>query len=159
GAEVLVAQGQAEVGDDGPAAGVEEDVGRLDVAVDQAALVGVVQGLGDLGDEVGRGRGGKPALPQPPGQVRPFDQVRDGETQPVGGAADVVDGDDAGVVQAGEDAGLGQVGIGLLGGSQAVAVRHLDGDGPAQGVVVAPVDDAEAAGAQAADDPVAAEVA
>jgi hypothetical protein len=35
--------GQAEVGDPEAAVGVEQQVGRLDVTVDQAALVGVVQ--------------------------------------------------------------------------------------------------------------------
>ena len=43
--------GQAEVGDVGLALGVEQDVGRLQVAVQDAALVGVVDGLGDLGDQ------------------------------------------------------------------------------------------------------------
>ena len=45
--------GDAEVGQDGAIA-VEEDVGRLDVAVDHAAGVGVIEGGADLGDEVDR---------------------------------------------------------------------------------------------------------
>src|SRR5439155_24786435 len=54
GAELLLAQGLAEIADVGPARGVEQDVGRLDVAVDDAVLVGVVQGLRD-GDDHGYG--------------------------------------------------------------------------------------------------------
>ena len=40
--------GQAEVGDPDRAVGVEQEVRRLDVAVQDAVLVGVVEGLGDL---------------------------------------------------------------------------------------------------------------
>src|SRR5262249_60804925 len=40
------ALGQSEVGDLGPAVGVEQDVGRLEVAVDDAGLVGGVGGAG-----------------------------------------------------------------------------------------------------------------
>ena len=47
--------GQAEVGDPEAAAGVEQQVGRLDVAVDDAERVGVVQGLGRLDAQLGHG--------------------------------------------------------------------------------------------------------
>ncbi len=52
--------GQAEVGDLGLAGGIEEDVARLEVAVEQAALVGVVDGVGHLGHQQGRGPGFSP---------------------------------------------------------------------------------------------------
>ena len=45
-AEVLLPQGQAEIGHERLAAGVEQDVARLDVPMDQPLLVGVVQRLG-----------------------------------------------------------------------------------------------------------------
>ncbi len=54
---VGVALGEAEVGDVRPALAVEEDVRRLDVAVDDAVVVGVLQGVGHLGDELGRPAG------------------------------------------------------------------------------------------------------
>src|SRR5579871_866745 len=44
--EFLLPQGQPEVGHVGLAAAAEEDVGRLDVAVDQPLGMGVVQCLG-----------------------------------------------------------------------------------------------------------------
>ena len=53
-AEVLVLEGQPEVGDAGFARGVDQDVGGLDVPVDQPPGVGVMQGLGDGGDQFRR---------------------------------------------------------------------------------------------------------
>ena len=52
-AEVFVSQREAEIGDAWFASFVEEDVGWLDVAVDQAFGVGVVEGVRDSGDQAG----------------------------------------------------------------------------------------------------------
>ena len=46
--------GHAQVGQLGDAVGRQDDVGRLHVAMDQAALVGVLQRLGDLQDDLHR---------------------------------------------------------------------------------------------------------
>ena len=73
-AVVLEAAGQAEVGDVGPALAVEQDVGRLQVAVEDAAQVGVVDGAGTprpsvapprpgrCGTGRGAGRGRRPSI-------------------------------------------------------------------------------------------------
>ena len=53
-AEVLVLEGKAEVGDEGLARGVDQDVGGLDVPVDQASGMGVMKGFGDGGDQFRR---------------------------------------------------------------------------------------------------------
>src|SRR5581483_2339143 len=50
---VVGVAGQAEVGDPDDALVVEEQVGRLDVAVDDAAGVGVGEAVGGLGADVG----------------------------------------------------------------------------------------------------------
>ena len=54
-AGVGVELGQAEVGDPDVAAAVDQQVGRLDVAVDDAELVGVLQRLGRLRRQPGDG--------------------------------------------------------------------------------------------------------
>ena len=158
GSEVHVAQRQAEVGHHGSALFVEQDVGRLDVAVDQAATMGVVQGLGHLGDEGHRFRAGRPGLPQPGPQILAGDELGDHVAEAVGGTAHVVDGHDARVVQGRQHAGLGQVGLDVGRGGDAVAVRHLDGHVALEVVVMGLVDHAEGAGAEPGRDAVAAQV-
>ena len=158
GAEVHIAQRQAEVCHHGPALFVEQDVGRLDVAVDQAAAVGVVQGFGHLGDEGCRFRAGGPGLPQPGPQILAGDELGNHVAEAVGGPAHVVDGHDARVVQGRQHAGLGQEGLDVGRRGDAVAVRHLDGHVALQVVVVGLVDHAEGAGAEPGRDAVAAQV-
>ena len=50
-------------------------------------------------------------MPKGFGQVGALDEPGDDERQAVLGPADVVNGDDVGVVEAGEDAGLGEVAL------------------------------------------------
>src|SRR5207247_831544 len=71
-------------------------VRRLDVAVDDAVAVGVVQGVGDPGDQLRRLAEAQPAALEPLGQADPAHQLRD-DVERLAVAADVVDGDDAGV--------------------------------------------------------------
>ena len=61
-AEVLILEGEPEVGDAGFARCVDQDVGGLDVPVDQPSGVGVMQCVGDGGDQFRR---------IPEGQVEP----------------------------------------------------------------------------------------
>jgi hypothetical protein len=79
GAEVLLAQRQAEVRHHRLALAVDQDVRRLDVAVDQVALMRVVQGLGSPADDLRRLRGTRPALPQSVRQIAAFDELGDAE--------------------------------------------------------------------------------
>ena len=84
----------------------------LDVTVDNAPRVSVVQGLGD---------GRRPARPtrrrradllsSTLGQVVALDKLRDDEATAVLGAPDVVDRHDVGVIEARDDACLFQVGL------------------------------------------------
>jgi hypothetical protein len=107
---VLVLERQPEIGQVRPAQGIEQDVGRLDIAVDQPVSVGVMQCFGDPGDELGRipERG---TAPRHPGrQVAPLDVVRDHEAEAVVGAPDIVDRHDVGMIQPGENPRVQKVG-------------------------------------------------
>ncbi len=81
---------------------VKEDVGRLDVAVDDAAVVGVLQGLTDV-DRPGQGLGDGERAPgervQRPSDHEVHGQEKDSAAVEVGGAV-VPDGDDVRVGQA-----------------------------------------------------------
>ena len=83
--------------------------------MDQAPRVGVVQRLGDRRHQLRRLPEGRPALPQPLRQVAALDVLGDDVAEAVVGPAHVVDRDDVRVVELGEGAGLGQVGLDVLG--------------------------------------------
>ncbi len=53
-ADVFFLESQPEVGQTGDAAGVDQDVGRLDVAMEQVVGMGVMQGVGQGGDQLRR---------------------------------------------------------------------------------------------------------
>ena len=70
--------GDPEVGDVDPAVAADEDVRRLDVAVDDAAVVGDLEGAGDVGgDAGGLARGEGPVLAQDRGEVLALDELHD----------------------------------------------------------------------------------
>src|SRR4029453_17071105 len=86
----------------------EQDVARLDVAVDQAAGVGGVEGPGPLVEDREGSAGVQGALGlKDPAQVGGMD-VAHGEIQPASVLAGAVDGDDVGVVDGGGDPHLAE---------------------------------------------------
>ncbi len=154
--------GDPEVGDAGAAVGGQDQVARFDVAVDDSHPVGVVEGDGDIGDDAGRfGRpeavsGGQDLL-----EVPSFDVLHRDEEHP-GRAVltDIVDGDDAGVVEA-------ACGLRLPEESFAELVGDLGVDIEPQGLerhhavderVAGEIDDAHGAPAERLDDLVATDV-
>ena len=103
---VLDEAGQSQVGHLGDPVGSDQDIARLDVAVDQAALVGVFQPQGRLDDHLGRLLHGQRALP--PHQLPQVgaghvlgDQVMD-----VAVVAGIVGADQVGMIQQGLGADL-----------------------------------------------------
>ncbi len=97
--------GQAEIEQVGFAAGIDDDVRRLQVAMDDAGLVGVVEGIGDLlADARGLLEGEGMDL-DPIVELGTVDKVADDEDTSAD-VADLVHGDDARMVQAGGCAGL-----------------------------------------------------
>ena len=97
--------GQAEVGDLGTTVGGQEDVGRLEVAVDDPLHMGGVDGAGEDADGP-RGLSDvlRPAI-DVGGETASVDEF-EGEVREAADLADVVDLDDVGVLEAGEGLGL-----------------------------------------------------
>ena len=149
--------GQAEVHDDRLAAPVEHDVGRLQVAVDDPVVVGVLHGPGDACGRSGRPRRGSRNRPGPTRRGERF-ASNEGHGQEVGAVdlADVVDGADVGVLEGGGRLGLADE---PGGGGRAVAGQagDLEGDRAVEDCVVGQVDGPHAAGPERGADPVAAE--
>ena len=81
--------------------------------------------------------------------------LSDDEAQAVLGAAYIMNRYDMWVIQAGEDAGLGQIRFGVFRLGKAMTVRHLDGHLPFQFVIVGQVNCSETALAQEFQHPVA----
>src|SRR5205814_543651 len=86
----------------------QEDVLRLDVAVDDAALVGGVQAAADLADDFdGRLQGQAPDLLQAVVEVHAVQKLHHDEGSAVIGAVKVHDPDDIGVLQRAGGGGFG----------------------------------------------------
>ena len=126
----------AEVGQLGVPIRRQQHVVRLDVTVHDAALVRVGEGRGHLhGDRERLGERQAPLERDALVQVVPVDELADDERAPVRLAA-VDDGDDAGVREQGERAGLALEAIDRVGRLQTPRVQELDGHGAAELLVV-----------------------
>ncbi len=151
--------GEAEVEHLHRAVAGELDVGGLQVAVDDTALVGVLEGLGDLAGDRQRLVERQRAARQPIGQGRALDQLHDQEAERRGRVRRLegVEHGDARVVERGQDLGL------ALEAAQPVGVggdrlgQHLDRHLAVEPRVARPVDLAHAAGAERGEDFVGAE--
>ncbi len=132
--------------------GVDEDVRRLDVAVDEAGRVGGVEGGGDTGEQ-GGGAIGVEAVPggEAGGEVAAADQPHRDE-HPALGLPGLEDGDDVGVVEVARDRRLAE--DALPGRLVPATVEDLQRDGAAAGVDSA-MDGAHRGAADELDEPVA----
>ncbi len=139
--------GQAEVGDVRAAFPVDQYVGRLEVAVEDAVLMGVVDGPADEGETAGRVARFHRAVGQHAGQGPTLHQ-RHGEVGPAVALAGVVDGDDVGMVEEGGGADFRLEAGKVFRRGELAAQDHLQGDGALEAAVPGPVDDAHAAAAQ-----------
>ena len=147
-ADILLAQRQAEVGDVRFRRRIQKNVSRLDVAVDQALAMGIVQRLRDGRDQVSCLRNGKRRLLHPFRQRLSLDKLRDDVARKFLGAADIVNRDNIRVIEAGDGARFGEIRFGILGIQDEFAMGNLDRDQALQSVVAGQIDDAEAALAQ-----------
>ncbi len=133
---------------------VDEDVGRLDVAVDEPGDVRGVEGGGDLAADVEHPVGAEAALlAQDRGEVRPGD-VLHGDVEQAVDLARVVDRDDVGMRERGGDARLAQEALAEVRVVGQIGRDDLQRGAAAQGLVLGQVDDAHAAPTDAVLDPV-----
>jgi hypothetical protein len=126
----------------------DQDVRRLDVAVQDPLTVREGEARGDLGRVVDRDRfGDRTLLAQDLGEALPVDQLHHDEIR-LALAPEVVDVDDVGVRELGD--GLRFVGKAphevLIGGE--LIAQHLDGDAPPQEQIGPAVDDRHPADAE-----------
>ena len=151
------AAGEAEVEDLDEAAVGEHDVGGLEVAVEDAEVVGGGEAVGGLDaggeDELEAGGAfGDELVEGLAGDVLHDDVGFFAVAVFGGGFADVVDGADVGVVDGGGEAGFAELGGAHLLGGEVAALEELEDDGALEEGVVGEVDDAAAAGADLADE-------
>jgi hypothetical protein len=136
---VVEEAGDAEVADLEGAVGVQQEVGGLDVAVDDALRVRRGEPRGRLGGQIGHPAGGQRARRgQHPGEAVALDQLHH-QVQPVVVLAEVEHADQVRVVETPGGLGLqaepgGRRGVGVLGEQQ------LDGHRSGERLVVRPPD-------------------
>jgi hypothetical protein len=122
--------GETEIGETGFVA-VEEDVGRLEVAVEDALGVGGGEGDGDFAEERGGLAGREGPLAETVGEVAAVDVVHR-EIRVRGGAAGIVDGDDVRVAEAGDGLGFAEKTHFQIGGGALAEREGFEGDDAAE---------------------------
>jgi hypothetical protein len=119
---------QAEVHEMRPALQIEQDVGRLDVAMNDAVLVGVRERLADLGDQLGGLAKVRAARRQAPRQCRAGDELLDQVPGAVARLACIVQRHDPGVLELGGATGLAQEAIHIIPTREPPSAEDLDGN-------------------------------
>ena len=138
----------------GPGRRGEDDVVGLDVAVEDAAVVGVLGGVGQRGGP-GRGRAvrhGRVLGLEPLAEAGPGAELGGDEVAERPELAGVEDADDVGMVEPGGGLGLAEEAADVVGAEHALGQGHLEGDLAAQEPVAAADDEAEAARAEVLED-------
>lgn len=138
--------GDAEVGDLHASAGVEEDVFGLDIAVEDAFLVGVLKCVADFWDDGEGFGGGEFAHAHGLAKVEAIDEFHD-EVIEAAGVAEVMDHDDIRMIEAGEDAGFAHEALREVRISAEFFGEKLEGDFAAEMELARFIDEAHAAAA------------
>ena len=137
--------GQAEIHQVRPSQGIDHDVARFDVTVQQALAVDVLQGIGQ-GSDPRRCRSMIGALPpQPFRQIHARNELRDGKKRRLRRAAHVVDRNDMRMIDGGVQTGFAMKRLHIQRRPQAFGVRHFHGNEAVQLFVARQQDLAEAA--------------
>ena len=141
--------GDPEIGDERGAVPREQDVLGLDVAVDDAVLVGVVERARGLGGDAEGVFERELALAAEPVAQRFALDERHGEPQLAGRFAGVEHGQDVGMLEPGGEVDLALEALGAERGGK-LGEEDLEGDGPVVAEVVREIDDRHAAAAELA---------
>ena len=144
--------GDAEVGDHGLPAR-QHDVLRLDVAMDDAVLVGVLQGAADFAGDLERGVERKLLFPREPLPERLALGERHHVVEQAVGLSRVVERENVGVLERRGDLDLAEEPLAAEDGRQ-LGLEQLDGDPPAVLQVLGEKDDRHPAVAELPLDPV-----
>ncbi len=148
---------QAEVQQLDLPARADQDVGRLDVAVHDAARVGVAEAGADLQEDAhALGQGDRRLALDQRAQVVALEQLH-GHVEPPVGLVHVVDADDVGMAQLADRLDLATEALVQLFLGGELLGEHLERHRPAQGQVAGAVDHAHGAFAQLVEDLVTAE--
>lgn len=137
--------GEAEVGELGLAVGVDEDVAGFDVAVDDAAAVGEVDGVADLMEDLDGATGGEEVFADEVEDIAAVDQFHD-EDAVFLDDGEFEDGGDVRVDEAGHGLGLGAEAVDGFAVAAGVWREDFDGDGAVEVALEACVDCAHATG-------------
>ncbi len=119
--------GQAEVGDSRVSVPVEQDIGRLEVAVNDPALVGVADGIGDACNQLGRLAGRQWPAGERLGKALALNEAH-GEVVLASVLADFVDRHDPGMVQVGGRLRFNLEAAYILGVGKLAGEDHFQGD-------------------------------
>jgi hypothetical protein len=157
-AEVLVPQGQTKIDEIRFIVVVKKDIARLDIPMHQTMRVGAVERLGKSCHQLGCPSVRRSGLFDPRRQVGAVDPLRYDIAAALVSAADIVHGNDMGMVEVGDGTGFDQIPSCILRPRHECGVGHLDRHGALQFFVVGQVHPAKGASAQNFLDAVAAEV-
>jgi hypothetical protein len=153
--EILFLERQSKVGKEGVSRGIDQDVARLDVSMNQPPRMSKVQGFGDRCYQSRRLVKAGSALLDPLGKVAPLDELGDHEAQTIIGAPQVVNRHDMRMVEAGEDTGFVQVRLDVFRLRDAIRAGDFDRDGAVEIVIEGEEDLSEPACPKPSEDLVA----
>jgi hypothetical protein len=119
--------GDAEVGDFDASLAIEQDVFRFDVAVNDALLVGELEGFADAGDDRQCFLGLETAFAEELAEAGAID-VFHHQVEEAAGFAGVMDGDDIGMVEAGQCLGFAKEAFAELRVARGVGGKDFEGD-------------------------------